>query len=355
MSGSRITFRQGQDAQPAALQRIAARVGSVLADSDLTALHRARRPLFTGIGASYAALALPVEVLRRNGMDTHRVLADEIARIPHGFDTDMLIGVSQGGRSAETLAAFEQVGSGVPTVAVLNVVPSPLYELADLCVGLGNEPDSFASTIGFTGTIVALDLLAGAFTGREHRPDPWHDIAGRLTAVREQASTVLGPLLARAAECVAVDAIASGTSRTSAEASALLLREVARLPAAAFATRNHLHGEMESAGGTLHVLYGDGRETQLARTLADAGHLSLLLTTQDVPAGPNLAVIRLPELDCGPRSVLEVAVAQELAAGLAEERGLVIESFVFANNDTKQGGLDPADFEVPASAAEGAV
>jgi len=35
-----------------------------------------------------------------------------------------------------------------------------------------------------------------------------------------------------------------------------------------------------------------------------------------------------------------------LAAALADRRGLPIEAFVFANNDTKAGGLDAADFEV---------
>ncbi|MET9496923.1 hypothetical protein [Streptomyces sp. NPDC006552] len=87
---------------------------------------------------------MPVEVLRGHAVPAQRVLASEIEDGLTGFDTDILIGVSQSGRSSETLAAFRASGA-VRTAAVLNVTPSPL---ADLAVDLGNEPESYASTSG---------------------------------------------------------------------------------------------------------------------------------------------------------------------------------------------------------------
>ncbi|MFI7337635.1 SIS domain-containing protein [Streptomyces sp. NPDC050085] len=343
MSGSRITFEVGQDAQPEALDRIADRLRTRLAAASLAGLRSVRRPLFTGIGASYAALAVPVEVLRVHGVAAQRVLADEVETGLTGFDTDLLIGVSQGGRSSETLAAFKAAGDA-STLAVLNVTPSPLGDLAELTVDLGNEPDSYASTIGFTGTVVALDLLAGAVAGRTD--DPWHGIAERLRTVRHQAEVAIAPLAARAGRCVAADCVASGASRASAEEAALLLREVPRMPAAASATRNYLHGEMESAGNTLHVVFGDAREIDLARSLSSAGHLTLLITTKDVPGTDTLTVVRLPETAPAPRVVLETAVVQELVRALSAARDVPIESFVFANDDTKEGGVDPGDFAI---------
>ncbi|WP_330299978.1 SIS domain-containing protein [Streptomyces sp. NBC_00503] len=346
MSGSRITFLEGQADQGAALARIADRVRTQLATPELAGLRGAERPLFTGIGASYAALAVPVQQLREAGIVTQRVLSSEIETGTEGFDTDCLVAVSQGGRSSETIAAFECAAPGITKTALLNVVPSPLGDLADLTVDLGNEPDSYASTIGYTGTVVALDLIAGAVAGREG--DPWGEIAEQTTAVHQQATEVVAGLRERGARCIASDGVAAGASRASAEEGALLLREVVRMTAAASATRNYLHGEMESAGNTLHLVYGDGREIELARSLAGAGHLTLLITTVGTDPADNLSVVRLPEVADAVRVVLETVVLQELVAQLSAERNVPIESFVFANDDTKQGGLDMSDFEVAA-------
>lgn len=346
MSGSRITFLEGQADQGAALARIADRVRTQLASPELAGLRAAERPLFTGIGASYAALAVPVQQLREAGIVTQRVLSSEIETGTAGFDTDCLIAVSQGGRSSETIAAFECAAPGITKTALLNVVPSPLGDLADLTVDLGNEPDSYASTIGYTGTVVALDLIAGAVAGREG--DPWGDIAEQTTAIHSQATEIVAGLRERGARCIASDGVAAGASRASAEEGALLLREVVRMTAAASATRNYLHGEMESAGNTLHLVYGDGREIELARSLAGAGHLTLLITAADVEPADSLAVVRLPQVAAAVRVVLETVVLQELVAQLSAERDVPIESFVFANDDTKQGGLDMSDFEVAA-------
>ncbi|MFJ3903881.1 SIS domain-containing protein [Streptomyces sp. NPDC090025] len=346
MSASRITFHDGQDDQGAALERIARTVRAQLAGLPALSGHGAdapRRPLFTGIGASYAALAVPVDTLRRAGLPAQRVLASDIEEGLTGFDTDLLIGVSQSGRSSETIAAF-RAAAGTRTLAVLNVAPSPLGELADLTVGLGNESDSYASTIGFTGTVLALDLIAGRLSGRTE--DPWADVAELTRTVRARASTAVERLRVRAAGCVAADCVASGASRTSAEEAALLLREVPRMPAAASATRNYLHGEMESAGNTLHLVFGDGREIDLAHSLAGAGHTTLLVTTRTVPPEGDLHVVRLPVTAPAPRVVLETVVVQELVQALSLERGVPIESFVFANDDTKEGGVDPGDFAV---------
>ncbi|MFI8263154.1 MULTISPECIES: SIS domain-containing protein [unclassified Streptomyces] len=351
MPGSRITFIEGQAGQGAALARIAERVRARLASPRYAALRGARRPLLTGMGASYAALAVPVQQLRAAGVVTQRVLSSEIETGTAGFDTDCLIAVSQGGRSRETIAALRCAAPGITRTALLGVVPSPLGELADLTLDLGNEPDSYASTIGYTGTVVALDLVAGAIAGRGQ--DPWGDIAEQTATVHRQAAEVVAGLRGRAARCVASDAVAAGASRASAEEGALLLREVVRMTAASCATRNYLHGGMESAGNTLHLVFGDGREIELARSLAAAGHLTLLLTTAPAEPSESLSVMRLPGVPDAVRAVLEAVVVQELAAQLSAERGVPIESFVFANDDTKQGGPDRSGFQVAAHAPAG--
>ncbi|GAA0607620.1 sugar isomerase [Kribbella sandramycini] len=334
---SRLTFLAGRDAQPAALARIAAHVTRQL-DTWSAAGVLTGRPLFTGIGASFAALAVPVATLRAAGVASQRVRADELGDHPGGFDPGFVVGVSQSGRSAETLAAFEGL-TGVPRVALVNVAPAPLTEVAEYALDLGSEPDSYASTVGFTGTIVALDLLVGT------KP-VWTRIDDLVRQVRADAVHVVDSIRSQAAGVTSADVVAAGASRASAEETALLLREVPRIPATASPTRTYLHGEMESAGSTLHVIFGDGREHVLARTLSAAGHHTLLVTADPIEPAAHLAVVPLPSVAPAVRVVLETVVAQELVAALADERGVPAEAFVFANDDTKRGGVDPADFSL---------
>ena len=340
MSSTRIPFVDGIGAQERALARVEQAVDDALDRLDPVLL-AARRPTFLAMGASYAALAATVTDLRRDGVAAVRELASESTGAP---GADLVVAVSQGGRSAETLAALD--GLDVPTVGLVNVVGSPLEERTDAVVGLGGELDSYASTVGLTATLVALERLGARLVGG--RPSPWGGVGEHVASVVAAATDVLGPFAAR---CVAgavssADVVAAGRSVTTAEATALLLREVVRLPTTAAVTRNYLHGAMESAGATLHVVVGDGREVPLARTLAGAGHLTLLVTTQDVAAEGALEVVRLPGTTPAQRTVLEVVALQVLARELAAAADVDIEAFVFANHDTKAGGVDPGDFAV---------
>ncbi|MFE9812752.1 helix-turn-helix domain-containing protein [Streptomyces sp. NPDC005548] len=109
------------------------------------------------------------------------------------------------------------------------------------------------------------------------------------------------------------------------------------MPAAASVTRHHLHSEMESAGNTLHIVLGDGREIELARSLAAAGRCTLLVTSRQVVEGDCLDVDRLPEAAPGARIVLGTVVLQVLLGALSAERNIPIKSFVFAKDDRSYG------------------
>ncbi|MDX6347998.1 MAG: hypothetical protein QOF84_2788 [Streptomyces sp.] len=330
-----IPYLAGRAAQPAALERVAARVSEQLASSALPS--DIRRPVFVGIGASHAALALPLRLLGEDGIATRRELAGDLGPGPVLADADLVIGVSQSGRSTETLEALGQVARQ-RRAALVNASPSPLSEVAAHRIDLGGEPDSYASTIGYTGTLLGLTMAARALTG--HTPGQitaeWAGIGAQLEAHEQAVGAVVDEVAALAAGAVAADVIAAGAARSASEAGALLLREVCRVPATALVTRNYLHGAMESAGQTLHVVIGDGREIELARTLAEAGHLTLAVTSAALSGGKRLYVARVPEdVPLPVRTVLETVVLQRLAAALAATRGVEIEDFVFHNADTK--------------------
>lgn len=292
-------------------------------------------PVFVGIGASLAAACAPVWTLRGRGIHSLRLAAGDHP-LPFPPSRHPVVAVSQSGRSSETLAVLASVDPSL-SLAVVNVVPSPIADAATRTLALGNIPDSYASTIGYTATAAALGLLADAWDGGvidEGWPQLGDVVAKVEDDVRDQVMG-LAPLFAYA---TSADFVGAGPSVGTAEASALLFREVARIPSTGLSTRQYLHGSMESAGGGVHVLFGGARELAIAHALATAGHQAILVTPDDIDGAPRVHPVRIPELPASQQAVVEIVVTQILVAAAAEVRGVDIEEFVFHNNDTKVPG-----------------
>lgn len=289
-------------------------------------------PIFLGIGASFAASAGAVWTLRNRGIDSWRLNAGEYP-IPFPVSEHPIVGVSQSGRSAETLAVLSAT-SGRLRMAVVNVAPSPIADIAATPILLGNLPDSYASTTGYTATIAALAMMAEAWSDGEIDAG-WTALAGHVRAIERDMTARARELATILAGAVAVDYAAAAPSVGSAEVGSLLLREIARIPATGFSTRQYLHGAMESAGRTAHVLAGGERELGVAQTLACAGHAAVLITTLDVRAEAQLSVVRIPDVSAAQRTILEAVVMQSLAVETALLKGIDPDAFVFFHNDTK--------------------
>ena len=289
-------------------------------------------PIFLGIGASFAAAAGAVWVLRSRGIDSWRLNAGEYP-IPFPVSEHPLVGVSQSGRSAETLAVLSAT-TGRLRMAVVNVSPSPVADVASMPITLGNLPDSYASTTGYTATIAALGMMAEAWDGGEIDPS-WAEFVVHLRRVETLLAPRLRDLAAVLAGAAAVDYAAAAPSVGSAEVGSLLLREIARVPATGFSTRQYLHGAMESAGHTAHVLVGGERELGVAQTLAHGGHQVILVTTLDAAEQQHLSVVRIPDVSATQRTILEALIMQSLAVETALIKGIDPDAFVFFHNDTK--------------------
>ncbi|MFD6175885.1 MULTISPECIES: SIS domain-containing protein [unclassified Isoptericola] len=334
---TRIPFVEAQRVQPDALRSIHATVLEQL--SGLGRFAPPRHVALVGMGASYAAAAAVLPGLQAAGLSASRHLSSERpagARWPAGA---VVVGISQSGRSPETVdvlaAAREQ--ESVVTVGLANATGSPLERHADVMVGLGGRPDSFASTIGYTGTVLALDLMAGAITGGPREDHAWQELFAVLPGLQDDLGRAAEGLAGRLSRVAGVDAVGSGASVAAAEVLALLLREVGRVPSSANETRNYLHGAMESAGDTAHVLFGQGREVSVAASLAAAGHLTILASDAAGEVADGVEHVSLPPLPAAQRAVAEAAFAQAVAAAVAGRKNLDIESFVFDNVDTKIG------------------
>ncbi|HSZ40676.1 MAG TPA: hypothetical protein VK817_12015 [Trebonia sp.] len=331
-SGAHISFAAARADQARALD---AAVGTLIAATAELSAARAvsgAGPVFVGIGASHAAACAPVWALRARGIHSWRLAAGDHP-LPFPRSEHPLIAVSQSGRSTETLAVLESVAPE-RRYAVVNQAPSPIADAARVVLGLGNIPDSYASTVGYTATVAALGILADAWDGGIVDPG-WRDLAAVLAETEDMLAGPMQELAPVFAHASSADFVGAGPSVGSAEAAALLFREAARIPATGMGTRQYLHGSMESAGGGVHVLFGDAREAEVAATLAAAGHQAILVTSQDVSPAPNLGTIRLPGRPPAQRVILEALAMQILVAAVAGARSVEIEEFVFHNADTK--------------------
>ncbi len=327
-----IPFATARAAQADRLEQAIARIGDSVRDGQRRGAFSGPGPIFLGIGASYAASAAAVWTLRSRGIHSWRLNAGEHP-LPFPASDHSLVGVSQSGKSAETLAVLGSVDKA-RRIAVVNVFPSPVAELASTTVALGNLPDSYASTVGYTATVAALGMIAEAWDGGAIDPS-WAALPEAFRQLEAVLAARAAGLAAPLARAVSVDYAAAAATAGSAEVGSLLLREVARVSATGMSTRQYLHGAMESAGNTAHVLMGDEREAALALTLARAGHDTILITTQAVAEEAHLAVLTLPAVPPAQRAILEALVMQALAVEAAVQRGIDPDAFVFHHTDTK--------------------
>ncbi|NLR97681.1 SIS domain-containing protein [Rhizobium sp. P38BS-XIX] len=289
-------------------------------------------PIFLGIGASFAASAAAVWTLRSRNIHGWRLNAGEHP-LPFPHTPHPLIGVSQSGKSSETLAVLNTVEQE-KRFSVVNAVSSPIEAISAVNISLGNIPDSYASTIGYTATVAALGMISEAWDGGVI-DDTWTDLSDAFRAVETVLSSRISTLIAPMQEAQYVDCVGAAPSTGSAEVGALLLREIARIPSTGMSTRQYLHGAMESAGRGVHIIFGEERELQLAQKLARAGHDVILVSPLDVAEESHLAHVAIPSLTPAQRPIVEALVMQTIAVETAIARGLDPDSFVFENNDTK--------------------
>jgi len=344
-------FRQGFIPFEDAVERqadVLAEAAPRIADRVSAAVHdvpRPTRPAFLGIGASVAALGAPVAFLRARGIPASLLNAAEFEeQALEG--SDVLVALSQSGRSRETVAAVR--ATTAPTLAIVNVSGSPLTEVADTVVGLGDLPDSLASTIGFVASAMAAGMLAEAWTTGIAEED-WASLGARTDEFVRGSAATIDRLVDVAAQAALVEVTGPYRQGGALDAAALLLREVSRLPSAAYETRAYLHGLMEATRpSTLHLVLDGPDSSYIVPALAELGRTVVTIGGDRID-GASLHV-GIPT-----RSDLEVpaftaALMQRLALGVARRVDVDPDEFRFLGTNTKLEDADPsgaAAAEVP--------
>ncbi|WP_459191994.1 glutamine--fructose-6-phosphate transaminase (isomerizing) [Halosimplex sp. J119] len=212
------------------------------------------RVQFVACGTSYHAALYGAQLLRERGIPARVFLASEYAiTAPPADDGTLLVGVTQSGETADTLAALRRGRSeGLRTLAVTNVVGSTAARECDDAVFIRAGPEiGVAATKTFSSQVVTLTLLAERIR-RDVLGSHSDGAPELLDEVTDLPSAVGSTLADSSAESVAErygdsDAyffIGRGTARPVALEGALKLKEISYEHAEGFPAGELKHGPL---------------------------------------------------------------------------------------------------------------
>lgn len=237
-----VLFGRDIERTPETLRELAAVIRSTNPWVDLLGEFGAgSRLVLVGMGSSHFANCVLAARLQASGINAYAVLASADP-LPLVESQDVVIAVSASGGSVETINAIRQYSGRCSTIAVTNTADSEIEAACDAHVAMLAEPEvggvacrSFAHTLGLhlaleqavAGGVdapTAIEAAADAITDLLARRDEW---------IEPLKSLLLGP--------DGTTFVAPARRLSSAQQSALMVREGPRLPAIACETGDWSH------------------------------------------------------------------------------------------------------------------
>ena len=280
------------------------------------------RVLLLGMGSSAYAAGVAAARLRSRGVDAVAELASSDL-LPPADPRTLVVAISASGSSAETVAAVRPFVGRSPLLAVTNVPGSPITDDADMVVQMLAEPElGGVACRTYQHTLVVLLALQHLLIGSE--PD--------LVATVRQAAVASADLLDRRGDWLSdvTDALAgpSGTwavapfrRLSSAQQSALMIREGPRCPAVACETGDWNHVDVyltRTLDYRMLLFPGSGYEDELLRWTTERG-ATVVAVGEDV-VGASRVVRYLGDDEDDVRLLTEVLVAELVAQQLWASR-----------------------------------
>ncbi len=330
----KIDFRSAIARQPQMLDEARPLVALAVRQAlDTDAPARRLPPVLTGIGASYYAGLTALPYWHALGLAAQCYSSGELYGASSNI-ADLIVAISASGRSVEPIAVLDRFKSA-RSIGIACEQDNPLTPHVDAMIASHCSIDSSPNTASFLGGLQVLGLLAEAMAGVDK---DWSNQHEALKLVLETGQQPIEAVAGALAGKKVIDCVGNGADYGIAGYSALLLREFARIPAQSWATHNFLHGPMESNDQTTAaIIFGDGREVDLARDMAGFGITTLLFSSRaDLTPAPGFHPIQLPRSDHPMVSAMAAATAaQLLIVAIAEARGFSSCTFRYRQADTK--------------------
>lgn len=275
---------------------------------------QARRVLFLGMGSSRFAALDATALLRTHGIDAAAEIASTGSPQPPSADT-LVLAVSATGGSAETAAAMRRHLGTSMVVGVTSLPASPIGGEADACLTIAADGPSGVASASYRSTVAVLREVCALLAPGAAPPAGWREWAAAAAA---EVLDGRGAWLPRAVELLRggpVHVLAPAERFGAAEQSALMLREVPRVPADACETGDWSHVDVyltKRPGYRALVLTGSAYEAGVMEWAAERGFT--VVTAGGAVPGSALDI----DLPGGAevRPLVETLVGELLAAGL---------------------------------------
>jgi len=264
---------------------------------------RARRVLFLGMGSSRYAALDAAALLRAHGVDAAAEIASTGRPQPPSADT-LVFAISATGGSEETVTAMRR-HLGTSMVAGVTSMPgSAIGSEADACLEIAGDGPSGVACASYRSTVATLREACGLLVPAAAPPAGWRERAvGALAELLDGRSEWLPRMLEPLAGGP-VHVLAPAERLGAAEQSALMLREVPRVPAYACETGDWSHVDVyltKRPGYRALLLPGSAYEAEVREWQAERG---FTVVTADVPGAPDV------------RPLVETLIAELVAAEL---------------------------------------
>lgn len=248
-------------------------------------LYSGGRLRLLGMGGSLNAALAAAPRMRRDGIPVTAELASDHYRgnLADIGAAETLVLISTSGESIELVELAERLRTaGFPrTIALVGSADTPLAALCSHTIELGIIDEQPIDS--FVATVAALRRLGAAFGGR-----PLPDLSRDLEAI--DRAILAGRAFAWGSPAPLADLLGRGSLLGVARQSALLLREISRVPACSWDPNDFRHGPMESIREEqLTVLFADSSsamgevDRRLARDLRSIPQRSLVVGGSEDP------------------------------------------------------------------------
>ena len=313
-----VLFGRDLERTPETLRALAVSLHSSnpwrVASEALDGVRSGRRLVLVGMGSSHFANAVLAQRLQAAGINAFAVLASA-DRLPSVESSDVVIAVSASGGSAETVAAIDAFRGRCLMIAATNASDSSIESACDAHVAMLAEKEvggvacrSFTHTLGLHLALQELlvgDVIAAKVVGQAAKACA--DLLERRHSWLEPMSgLLLGP--------DGTSVVAPSRRLSSAQQSALMLREGPRLPAIACETGDWSHIDVYLTKTTdyrMLLLSGSQWESQLLDWCEERGS-TVVAVGADVPGAEY--ILRYAGDDLDDVRLLSEALVSELIA-----------------------------------------
>jgi glucosamine--fructose-6-phosphate aminotransferase (isomerizing) len=297
--------------------------------------------IFTGMGGSLFATVAAVSRLLQQGLPVQSVDSSEL--LHYGAASlragDVGVVISRSGGSIEPVALARKMRqAGMKVIGFTNVPGSELERLADVSLMIGSLADKLIAVQTYTGTVLALLLLAEAV------------LAPDSSQFAEACSASLPVLAKHIEECVRASEgwqdllvgaplylLGRGASMGSIHEGALLIHETAKTAAVGMSCGQFRHGPAEILASDFRaVVFGAPEATRaLDRSLAnDLFSLGAKVGWIGPGTGPAPSLVPWPAVDAWLAPIFEIVPIQLAAYRLALWRGVTPGDFRFVSEVT---------------------